>query len=254
MNFLLNIPVIKIWILPVIDIVLVWFIVYQIYKLLAGTRAIQVITGLAIVLLSFAISKLLFLETLNWLINYIITYGVIVLIVIFQPEIRRVLGRIGQNTAFYNLIKHRQDASISELCNSIETLSRKKTGALIIIRRYDYLKLIIETGVKLDAEINAGLINSIFQKKSPLHDGAVVIENNRIIAANCFLPLSDNKSISRNFGTRHRAALGLAEESDAFIIVVSEETGKISIAQNDKLKTDIKINQIKNEIIKAVSI
>lgn len=245
MNWITDIWWLKNWVLPIIDILAVSFLIYQFYKIISGTRALLALRGIVLIILIFLISKLFYLQTLNWLISYVINFAVIALIVIFQPELRRILTQIGQNPVWGFLFKSNVNVLIPEIIEAVKNLSHKKIGALIVMKRETDLTKIIETGIKIDAIVSNELILSIFNKKSPIHDGAIIVENDRIIAAGCFLPLSEDENISKNFGTRHRAALGLSEESDALVIVVSEETGNISVAVQGKLKCQLKKEELK---------
>ncbi|MBU1078185.1 MAG: diadenylate cyclase CdaA, partial [Spirochaetes bacterium] len=232
-HYLLDI--LRYYILPILDILAVAFLLYKTYMILYGTRAMLVLKGLVIIGIIFFTSLILQLQTLNLLIRVLFTYGIIAFIVVFQPEIRRALMRVGENKFFTTLTKG--DAStLSEIIDAVKFLSKKKTGALIVFKRQAGLRNIESTGVHVDGSITSELIITLFSKNSPLHDGALLIEAGRIAFASCFLPLTEKKA-PRRLGTRHRAAIGLSEESDAVIIVVSEETGRISIAFKGDLKT-----------------
>lgn len=234
------------YILPALDILAVAYILYKTYMILYGTRAVLVLKGLIIIALIYFASVVLKLNTLNRIIEFIVTYAVIAFIVVFHPEIRRALMRVGENIFFLSYTK--QDISyLSEIIDAVKTLSKKKTGALIVIRRKAGLQNIENTGIRLDACITSELIISIFWKNTPFHDGALVIDNNRISYASCFLPLTEKK-VAKGVGTRHRAAIGLSEESDAVIIVISEQTGKISIAYKGDLKSDFNEITLINEL------
>ncbi len=244
-NQLLNIG--KYYILPVLDILLVAFILYKTYMILYGTRAILVLKGLIIFSLVYFTSVVLHLQTLNLLMKYLVTYGVIAFIVVFQPEIRRALMRVGEQKLFLSYTTKKDIPYLSEIIDAVKFFSKKKTGALIVIKKKAGLRNIENTGVPVDAHITSELIISIFSKNTPLHDGAMLIEGNRISHASCFLPLSEKK-LSRAIGSRHRASIGLSEESDAIIVVVSEETGKISIAYKGELKSDFDDITLINEL------
>lgn len=223
-----------------IDIIIVAVIVYFIIKFTKHTRASQVLKGLAIIILIAFISGLFQLPTVNWLLNYVISAGALVIVIIFQPEIRRALEKIGRGKLFDLSFASQKGESgvlnpVDVLHKSILTLSMHKTGALIVFEQKTGLKEVIESGTTLNADISSELIENIFFVKAPLHDGAAIISDHKIVAAGCFLPLSDNKQLSTELGTRHRAALGISEISDAVVVVVSEETGVISCAKEGNL-------------------
>ena len=227
--FKLMISTIKnISVFSILDILVVAFIFYKRYMLIKETRAEQLLKGIVLIFVLIPISQLLNLTMLNWILNKTITIGVLTIVIIFQPEIRRALEHIGR-TAFTD--KHIfedeeiMDKVITEIVNAVENLSKSRTGALIVIEQKTGIGEIIKTGTTLDAVISAALLENIFVVNTPLHDGATVIRNDRIIAAGCFLPLTNNDKISKKLGTRHRAAIGITETSDALTIIVSEETG-----------------------------
>jgi diadenylate cyclase len=247
MNVLLNIPWVETYLLPVIDIIIIAFVIYKIYMMISGTRAIQVVKGLVLIILAAWLSRFLRLETVSWLLNQIIQFAAIALIILFQPELRRMLTRVGQNPFLNFLFK--ETTNIQDiLANSVEELSNKKTGALIVLEGSVGLRNYIETGVRLDALLSPDLIFSIFRKESPLHDGAVIVRQGRIIAAKCILPLTERHEVLEGYGTRHLAALGLAEETDAFVIAVSEQTAKISVAWQGDMEMGISINRLRERL------
>lgn len=224
----------------VIDIAITAFIIYQGIKLFKQTRANSVIKGLAVVLLVTWLSELLQLSAINWLLRQVINMGVLVLVVLFQPELRRGLEKIGRSKLMSNLMPGvKSDLSdenvISELVRALTNMAKKRIGALIVFERNTGLKDIIDSGTMVDAQISAPLIENIFEPNTPLHDGAMIIRGSRIVAAACLLQLSDNRAISRELGTRHRAAIGISETTDAITLIVSEETGIISMAREGKL-------------------
>ncbi len=246
---LLNI--VKYYILPVVDILAVAYLLYKTYMILYGTRAILVLNGLFIIAAIYFSSVVLQLATLNLLIKIFITYGVIMFIVVFQPEIRKALMRVGENKLFSSFAKD-DVSTLSEVIDAVKFLSKKKTGSLVVFRKKAGLKNIENTGVRIDGTVNSELIITIFSRNTPLHDGAILIENDRIAYASCFLPLTEKKIPKRRVGTRHRAAIGLSEESDAVIIIVSEETGRISIAYKGELKTDFDDITLINELTRLL--
>ncbi len=225
-------------IIDIIDITIIAFVLYKIIMLIKGTRAVQLLKGLVILLSATVISGWLGLNTTNWLLTQVMTVGLVALPIIFYPELRRALEQIGRGRFFKStrfLAPKEFDQAISDLVRGIVTLAKSKTGALVVIERETGLNEHIESGVLMDSIISSQLIINIFTVKTPLHDGAAIIRGNRIVAATCYLPLSENSDISKDLGTRHRAALGISEQSDAVVIIVSEETGVISIAKNGKL-------------------
>ncbi len=219
-------------ILDFIDITLVAFMVYGLLKVTSKTRAIQVIKGLGLILVLASVCELLNLATVTWLMNSVITAGIVLIVIIFQPEIRRALEKIGRGKIFDVKLQTGDvlvyEDTIDAIHRAVLNLSKRKTGALIVFERKTGLKDVIESGTWLDAMVSEELLGNVFFPNSPLHDGALIIKKDRIVAAGCFLPLSDNKQISSDLGTRHRAALGISEVSDSITIIVSEETGVIS--------------------------
>jgi diadenylate cyclase len=221
----------------VLDILVVSIVIYEALKLIRGTRAVQMAVGSLLVVGLFYLSQLAPLQTLNWLIRNALVYVAFAAIVIFQSDIRRALAHLGQAPFFRYLT--RQEATsetIEEVVVAATMLSEKKVGAIIAIEREIGLRNYIESGIPLDATLTYDLLLTIFKPGSPLHDGAVVLQEGRIAAAACFLPLTVNPRLSRELGTRHRAAIGLTEENDAVAVVVSEETGTISIALDGQIE------------------
>ncbi len=218
----------------IIDILVVWYVVYKLLMLLNDTKAIQVFKGIAVIIIVRIVSDFIGLNTVSWLMNQVITYGVVAAIVIFQPEVRRGLEHLGRGAALThsNKQKNMQQSFITALDESLQYMSKRKIGALITIERNDSLIDIIETGIPLDADISSQLLINIFIPNTPLHDGAVIIKDNKIASASSYLPLSESNKIPKEFGTRHRAAIGMSESSDALTLVVSEETGDVSITHN----------------------
>jgi diadenylate cyclase len=221
-----------------LDIILVTFIVYQIFMLLYQTRGLQMLKGLGIILFFVLIARLLELHTLTWILTGLSAIWIIAFIIVFQPELRRVLVELGQNKLFRFIFKEHVQL-YREIKESTEILAKKKTGALIVLEREINLKSFIDSGTKLDAETTSELIISLFNTKSPLHDGAIIIRDGRIAAAGCILPLSQKEDIDKMYGMRHRAAIGISEETDAITIIVSEERKTISLAIGGKITPDI---------------
>ena len=221
----------------IIDLALVIFLVYCFFKMLKGSRALQLIKGIALLIIATWVSGLLNLKILNWILTGIMNLGVIAIIVIFQPELRRGLEQLGTNklAKFFGIDKDlstKTKEDIYKVVIATKELSKNKTGALIVYERDIKIQDIISTGIPMDADVSPQLLVNIFEPKTPLHDGAVVISGNKIAAAACVLPLADDKDIAKELGTRHRAAIGMSKESDAIVVVVSEETGKVSIAKD----------------------
>ena len=241
----------------VIDISLVIFLIVKFFQIVKGTRVWQLLKGIIVLIIATIVSGILSLKVLNYILTSIMTYGVILIIVIFQPELRRALEQLGTNkiSKFFGIDKDiiaRTKESIYKIVIAASELSKNKTGALIAIERDIKLKDIIDTGVILNAEISPQLLVNIFNPRTPLHDGAVIISENKIMAAACMLPLSDDKNISKGLGTRHRSALGMSKESDSVVVVVSEETGKISVAKDGILIADVKEDTLKQILIKNI--
>jgi len=247
MNTLINVFWVQHYILPLIDIAIIAFVIYKVYTMITGTRAIQVVKGLALIVFAAWLSRFLRLETVSWLLKQVIQFAVIAVIILFQPELRRMLTKLGQNRFFGTIFRESVNI-IDILAESVEGLSDKKIGALIVIESTVGLKNYIETGIRLDSMLNRDILFSILNKESPLHDGAVIIRLDRIIAVKCILPLTDRHELLEGCGTRHYAALGLAEETDALVIVVSEETGKISIAWQGSMELGVSINRLRERL------
>ncbi|MBS6564996.1 MAG: TIGR00159 family protein [Selenomonadales bacterium] len=228
----------SIGLLDILDIIIVTIIIYLILRITKETRARQVLKGLGIVIIIAVITSWLRLSVISWLLSMLLQWGVLIAVILFQPELRRVLEQLGRGTFFDpKAEKHKEDNAlcIDEMIRAIQSLSKRKVGALIVISQNSDLTDVIRTGTTVDAVISAMLLENIFEPNTPLHDGAMIVKDNRVVAAGCFLPLSDNILIDRKLGTRHRAALGMSERSDAIIIVVSEETGVISYAKEGNL-------------------
>ena len=220
-----------------IDIAIIAVLIYQLVKITRQTRAIQVLKGLAVIIVASYVSELMGLTALNWVLRSILNNGVIALMILFQPELRRALEQIGR-TAKLDRSAQRDESEriVDEITQCLLRLSRRRVGALIVFEQRTGLKDITESsGTELDSKISAPLLENIFEPNTPLHDGAVIIRGQRIVSAACVLTLSDNNSISRDLGTRHRAGLGVSESTDALVLIVSEETGIISMARGGKL-------------------
>lgn len=222
---------------PILEILFIWLLLYYVIRFFQGTRAIQVLMGLLILAVIFNIAKLLELNTINWVLTKLFTVGVVALLIIFQPELRRALARIGQNTLMVNLFN--QGGVVDELVKTCEYFSRNRIGAIIAIERDVGLKNYIESGIQIDAKVTTELLISIFTSGTPTHDGGVIISGDRIASAGSLFPLSQKTDLSHQFGTRHRAALGLTEETDSVCIVVSEETRAISVVVYGKMTRNL---------------
>jgi diadenylate cyclase len=231
----LRLPAITWW--DVLDIAIVSVAIYEILKAIRGTRAVQMALGLSLLILMFYISRWGHLQTVDWLIRNFLGYLVFAVIVLFQADIRRALAHLGRAPFFrYFLTPEGAEETIEEIAVAASQLSAQRVGAIVVIERQIGLRNYIEAGLPLDATLSYDLLVSIFQTKSPLHDGAVIVQNDRVAAAACFLPLTINPLLARNLGTRHRAAIGLTEENDAVAMIVSEETGNVSIALEGRLE------------------
>ncbi len=219
-----------------IDIAIIAFLIYQLVSLTRQTRAVQVLRGLGIIIVASYVSRLAGLTALNWLLQSILNNGVIALLILFQPEMRKALEQIGRSAKIDRSAESDQsERVVEEITNCLLRLSRRRVGALIVFEQRTGLKDVTETGTAIDSAISSPLLENIFEPNTPLHDGAVIIRGTRVAAAACVLSLSDSSSISRDLGTRHRAALGISENTDAVVLVVSEETGVISMAKGGKL-------------------
>lgn len=241
----------------ILDLVIVIFLGYKFVKSVKKSRVAQLLKGIVLFVVIVAASDLLNLRILNFILTSVMTYGVIALIIIFQPELRRTLEQLGSNkfTRFFGIDKDvitKTKEDVYKIVIAVTELSKTKTGGLIVIEREIKIKDIIETGVILDAEVSPQLLVNLFTPNTPLHDGAVIISENKIISAACILPLASSQDIAKELGTRHRAAIGISKESDAIAIVVSEETGKISIARDGGLIADLKEEALKKILIKNI--
>ncbi|MGL5244420.1 MAG: diadenylate cyclase CdaA [Sarcina sp.] len=253
-NMILNsVKNISVW--SIVDILVVAFIFYKGYMLIKETRAEQLLKGILLILILIPISLILRLNMLNFILTKTLTIGVLSIVIIFQPEIRRALEHLGRS-AFddFHVIEddEKLDEVITSIVTAIENMAETKTGALIAIEQGTGLSEIAATGTEIDGLISAALIENIFVKNTPLHDGAMIIRNEKIVAAGCVLPLTSNNSINKKLGTRHRAAIGLSETSDALIITVSEETGTISLAVKGRLTRNYDKEKLKSILLKIM--
>ena len=241
------------WALEALDVIVVAFLIYHVFLIVRGTRAAQMFLGLVAILLISALSELFQLTALNWLLASLKTVWVVAFLIIFQPELRKGLSQIGNSRLFQRIFQIQTTAHLSEIEDAIANLRKRGIGAILVLERNTGLRGYAESGTIIEANMNAELIETIFTPPSPLHDGAVIIRGNQIVAAGCILPLSQSMQLDRSLGTRHRAILGISEETDALSIAVSEETKQISIAENGRLIRNIDPNALKAVLSQFVS-
>lgn len=240
---------------PALEIILMFLIFYGLFRFMQGTRGEGIVRGYAVLFLAFflfmfMITQLLELRRFSYLLSNLFLWAFAAMVVIFQPEMRRGLIRLGQNPFMTALFRTRR-GTVQELLKAIERLSRKKVGALIALERQIGLRGFIERGIPIDAEVTHEIIETIFSKTTPLHDGGIIISQGRLAAAACIFPLTETSDIDSTFGTRHRAALGLTDETDAVTIVVSEETGAVSYCERSKLDTNLDIKDLEARLLRA---
>ena len=246
---LFNIGFLSVTVIDVIDILLVTFIVYRLYRGMRGTIAAQILVGLLVIIVLSVFAQLLNLKAMGWILRTLTDVWVIAMVIIFQPELRRLLSTIARNRLVRLFLRMNVSESIEEITATALELSKKKQGALIIIARGTGMKSFVETGIILGAQISRSLLLSIFNPRSPLHDGAVIVNDRTIEAARCTLPLSSNTRFGDLvLGTRHRAGLGITEQTDAVAVIISEETGAISIADNGELFYKISVKDLRIEL------
>lgn len=248
---LFQIGFLTVTLIDVIDILAISWLFYQLYKVFQGTRAAQMLIGLIVIMVASFLFQALNFSGMSWLLRHIQTIWLIAFVILFQPELRRILIYIGQNPLFQRIIPSQVSKTVDEVVDAVVDLSRRKWGGLVVMQQDTGLKSIIEKGVPINATVSSNLIVSIFNPSSPLHDGAIVINTDTIEAAKCILPLSERLEIDPNLGTRHLAALGLSEESDAMVIVVSEETGRISLAHQGILNRSLDADMLRAKLSKA---
>lgn len=240
--------------IAIVDISLITFLIYSALRSVQGTKLMTLVRGVLLFIMLKIISGWLGLGTFEWLLNQVITYGVIAAVIVFQPEIRRGLESLGRTTNIFSFSllddKKKQSSNIKAYEKSFDYMSERKIGALIVIEQSQTLEEYISTGIKLDADITAELLINIFIPNTPLHDGAVIIQGDKIAVTSAYLPLTENGKISKEFGTRHRAAIGISEVSDAITLIVSEETGGLSITKNGEFYSDLSKNEIHDFLIK----
>ena len=242
----------------ILDIAIVIFLAYELLRIVKDSRAWQLVKGIAFLVIATAVSGILNLHILNYILSTVMDWGVILIIIIFQPEIRRALEQLGGTNKFSRFFGFDKDIitktkeDIYKVVIAVYELAQKRTGALIVIERDIQIKDIIATGIPMDAEVSPQLLVNIFVPNTPLHDGAVIISNNKIAAAACMLPLASDQDIAKELGTRHRAGIGISKESDSIAIIVSEETGKVSIAKDGTLIADVREDALKKILISNI--
>lgn len=241
-------------VINMLDLFLVAWFLYYLIRAIVGTKLMVLVRGVLLFIVTQLLASLLGLKTISWLMNQVITYGVIAAVVIFVPEIRTMLEKLGRATIFATNHVSTEDKIIQAFVKAVEYMSPRKIGALVTIEGNRTLQEYIATGIPLNADISGELLINIFIPNTPLHDGAVIIKDNKIAVSCAYLPLSENASISKEFGTRHRAAIGVSEVSDSFTFIVSEETGAVSIAHNGVFKHDLTIAEFKEELHKVFEV
>ena len=241
----------------ILDIIIVAYGIYSLTRFVRSTRAASLVKGILILLITFQLSEWLNLYMVNYILKNAINFGVIAMLIVFQPELRSALERMGR-TKFKRVFNLDDDGpefeqTVQYICDAAGTLSSTKTGALMVIERHTKLSDIVKNGVQLNSDVTSELLINLFVPKTPLHDGAVIIREGKILAAACVLPLTQNTNLNTELGTRHRAALGMSEVSDAMVVVVSEETGKISLAMDGTLTRNLNTEALKKTLIKVFS-
>ncbi|ENQ3107946.1 diadenylate cyclase [Bacillus sp. 491mf] len=239
----------------IIDITLVWFVIYKLILVIRGTKAVQLLKGITVIIIVRILSNFFELHTLQWLMDQALTWGFLAVIIIFQPELRRALEQLGRGSIFSrgsNQEEDEHESVVNAVVKATEYMGKRRIGALITMARETGMGDYVETGIPLNANISSELLINIFIPNTPLHDGAVIMQGNIIRAAACYLPLSESPFISKELGTRHRAAMGVSEVTDSLTIVVSEETGHISLTKNGELHRDLKSEQLKELLMKEL--
>lgn len=248
---LFQIGFIKVSFFDILDILVISYLLYKLYLFIRGSRAAQMFVGLVLILIVSLLARLFDMRGMTWIFDSLKTVWLIAFVIVFQPELRRMLIYIGQSKVIRYFIKVSSAKTFDEVVKSALELSKRRYGGLIVLLRDMGIKTILETGIPIQAEVSTPLITTIFNPRSPLHDGAIIIQNDVIQAAKCILPLSQNPSLGAHLGTRHRAAVGLTEESDAVVVVVSEETGHISVSMEGKLIQDLDEAGLKSVLFNA---
>jgi diadenylate cyclase len=233
----------------IVDIALVWYVIYKLINVIKGTKAVQLLKGILVILLVRVVGEWLGLTTLSWMMQQAINWGFLAIIIIFQPELRRALEQLGRGRFFSRSSTQdddNQEKTVEAIIKATDYMAKRRIGALISIERETGMSDYIETGIRLNSNISSELLINIFIPNTPLHDGAVIIQKNNVSAAACYLPLSESPFISKELGTRHRAALGISEVTDSLTVIVSEETGNISLTKNGELHRDLKLEELKD--------
>jgi diadenylate cyclase len=233
----------------IVDVLLVWYVIYKLIMVIKGTKAVQLLKGIFVILLVKVVSDFSGLKTLSWIMEQTITWGFLGVIIIFQPELRRALEQLGRGRFFSrttNYEDNEQEKCVEAIVKATDYMAKRRIGALISIERETGMSEYIETGIPLHARISSELLINIFIPNTPLHDGAVILQKNSVAAAACYLPLSESPFISKELGTRHRAALGISEVTDSVTVIVSEETGSISLTKNGELHRDLNLSTFKD--------
>ena len=260
LNDYFGISIPKLQVIDVVEMIIIAFFIYQILKWIKSTRAWMLFKGIIMVLVFFLIAGLLHMSTILWLGEKLVSVGMVALVVVFQPELRKALEQLGRKNIFHVLFSFSfnksgearfSDKTVNEIVKACYEMGAVKTGALIVVEQEEHLNEYIRTGIMVDAVLTRQLLINIFEKNTPLHDGAVIVRGDRVIAATCYLPLTDNLELSKDLGTRHRAAVGISEVSDALTIVVSEETGQISVTMNGVLRRDLTPEEL-TEVLKKI--
>lgn len=239
----------------IVDILVVWYVIYKLIMMIRGTKAVQLLKGIILIILVRIVSNFLGLSTLQWLMDQAITWGFLAIIIIFQPELRRALEQLGRGKLFSRSSTNEDEEQmkmVEAIIKATEYMAKRRIGALISVERETGMGDYIETGIILNARVSSELLINIFIPNTPLHDGAVIIQKNHVAAAACYLPLSESPFISKELGTRHRAALGISEVTDSVTVVVSEETGAVSITKNGELHRNLTPEQFRELLIKEL--
>lgn len=237
-----------------LDITIVAFLVYRVVLLIKGTRAMQMLTGLGILGIGFFVSSTFELFTTHWVLSYFFDYLILIVVVLFQDDLRKALTHVGKNPFFAGASSEEERAMVDEVARAAAQLAHDRVGALIVIERETGLKNFLDTGSRIEARVNSELLYSIFNVASPLHDGAVIITNSKIAAAGCFLPLSKDPNIDKRFGTRHRAALGITEDTDAIVVLVSEEAGEAHLVKNGRIMNNLTEEELSRSLTALLNI
>ena len=253
LDFLQNVREILRW-QDLTDILLVCVIVYRVLLLIRGTRAVQMLTGFGIILIFYYLSERLRFHTLHTILVEFFNNLILILIIVFQDEIRKALTQVGRNPFFTSTNTIEEVAMIEDICQAAAILASQRVGALVVLERETGLKNYIEGGTLIDSRVSTDLITSIFHPTSPIHDGALIIRNSRIASAGCLLPISRDPTVNKQLGTRHRAALGLTHETDAVVIVVSEERGQISLVHHGILLQDLDVNGLRQQLLELLGL